>query len=199
MATALSDIRSFVAGDISPTEFRERLYSDHEFESFLANDPNLPIHGYVKGSVYQFLLEQDFEDPGDILSAQGALVEFMDRNRIDYTKTDRYEQLFDMILKAQPAWLGAPAKFVQEKMLPEAGNLEGKALQTWLKDAFRKRFKFAKKPPKWIQGANWPINENGPLVFLGQFDVNDYFHDAASVYVFHDPVKGTCETIIQVF
>ena len=40
--------------------------------------------------------------------------------------------------------------------------------------------------------------EHGPLVFLGQMAVKGYFHDEATVYVFHDPATGTCQTVLQV-
>jgi hypothetical protein len=42
------------------------------------------------------------------------------------------------------------------------------------------------------------MNEHGPLVFLGQIDIRNYFHDEAAAYVFHDPVTGVTETVIQV-
>jgi hypothetical protein len=199
MDQVLADIQAFVSGEMSAAEFRTRLYAGGGFDEFLQNDPRLPPDGYVVGSVYQFLLEQDFDDPGDIYSAQGALIEFMDRNGITYTATKKYGQFYDLILKAQPRWIDVPAKYIQEKMLPDAPHAEGKQLQVWLTEEFRNRFRFVKKPPKWIQSANWPINENGPLVFLGQFDVNNYFHDAAAVYVFHDAKTGVCKTIIQVY
>jgi len=60
-------------------------------------------------------------------------------------------------------------------------------------------FRCLGEPPEWIQEPDWPINENGPLVFLGQLSVLNYFHDESAAYVFHDPTTGGCETIIQVF
>ena len=199
MEKPLADIREFVAGTMSPDEFRIKLYTNNAFEALLTNDPHLPKSGYIKGSVYQFLLEQDFDDPGGLLNIQGALQEFMNRNAISYMATREYSELFDIILTAQPKWLQVQTKFVQEKMLPASNGKKAKELKAWLREEFLRRFRFAKKPPKWIQSPNWPINENGPLVFIGQLDGDNYFHDTAAIYVFLDPVTKICETIIQTY
>jgi hypothetical protein len=106
---------------------------------------------------------------------------------------------FNLILKAQPRRLDVDPSYVQNHILPAGEGKAGKALTEWLKGEFRKRFRFVKRPPKWIQSPDWPINDNGPLVFLGQLNVENYFHDAATVYVFHDPVTGACSTVIQVY
>lgn len=199
MEEILATVRAFCAGEVAAAEFRARLYSDQRFESFLKNDPNLRPDSYVKGSVYQFLLQLDFDDPRDIVNAQGALTQYMDRNGIAYVKTDRYAKFNDLIAKAQPSWLDVDLKYIQEKMLPDAGARSGTELRDWLQGEFRRRFRCVKKPPKWIQGPAWPIGANGPLVFLGQVEVKEYFHDSAAVYVFHDPATGACETVVQVY
>src|SRR5437660_36509 len=90
MDEQLGAIRSFVAGELSPQAFRDRLYTDNRFEEFLSHDPHLGSSNYVGRSVYHFLLEQDFGDPGGVLNAQGALTDFMDRNSLGYTKTNKY-------------------------------------------------------------------------------------------------------------
>jgi len=83
--------------------------------------------------------------------------------------------------------------------MPDAGGREGAELRKWSRERLVERFKCADKPPKWIQSPSWPMNENGPLVFLGQMDIKDYFHDSASAYVFYDPNSGEYETVIQVY
>lgn len=63
--------------------------------------------------------------------------------------------------------------------------------------------------PKWLQLAPavvqalmaeapaWPIGDAGPLVFLRQVAIPDYFHDDAAAYVFYDPATRQCQTILQ--
>ena len=201
--SALEIIKRFVAGKISPHEFRDRLYHDDAFEALLTNDPNLSATNYVfaSGSAYHFVITQDYDNPGGILNAQGALCDFMDRHNIEYSKTNRYSAFYDLILDAQPAWLAVDvgSRYVANHLLPEAGDRSGAELKKWLKKEFRNRFRYVRKPPKWIQSPAWPIGENGPLVFLGQLDIRDYFHDDASIYIFHDQNTGGLETVIQVY
>jgi len=198
MDEVLTFILAFVAGDMHPAAFRDRLYEDDRFEPLLCNDPHLRPGNYVNGSAFHFLLALDFDDPGDVLNAQGALADFMDRNGITYSRTTRYQDFYDMVLEAQPRWLGVDAKWIRDNILCEAGNRQGQELVQWLRQELPKRFRSVAEPPCWIQSPEWPINENGPLIFLGELEVREYFHDVAAVYVFHDPVSGKCETVIQV-
>ena len=87
-------------------------------------------------------------------------------------------------------------------MLPEAGERSGDELKQWLEHRFLELFRYLDKPPDWIQDGTWPVNENGPLVFLGQLPVHRYFGDEGAVYVFHDQIAGgasDCVTMIQMY
>ena len=99
----------------------------------------------------------------------------------------------------QPDWLDVDLNWLEQYVIPEAGGLAGPELEEWLKNRLLALFRCVAEPPEWIQDPDWPINENGPLVFLGQLSVFNYFHDEAAAYVFHDPTTGACETIVQVF
>jgi hypothetical protein len=195
----LTTLRGFAAGELQPQEFRDRLYSDPGFESFLANDPKLDPTNYVHGSVYRFLLECDFDDPVGILDAHGAVCDFLDRNGHDYKKTGKYADFYDLVLRASPDWLAADPKYVQDQIMPEAAGRTGHALQRWLTEQLLEKYRYVSKPPEWVQGPCWPHGAAGPLVFLGQLEIAGYFHDFGTVYVFHDPATGECQTIIQCF
>lgn len=199
--SCLETIKGFVAGEIAPCEFRDRLYQDEEFETLLTDDPNLEASNYAYryGSAYHFVIAQDFDDPAGVLNAQGALSDFMDRNKIEYSTTKRYGDFYDLLLSAQPPWLAIDTKYIVDHMMPDAGQRSGVELRDWLALEFERRFRYLRHPPVWIQSPDWPIHDNRPLVFLGQLKVNNYFHDRAAVYVFHNPHTGHCESITQVF
>jgi len=201
MATSLETIQRFLDGTLAPKVFRDALYADDSFEMLLGNDPHLPAAHYVRqdGGTYHFLLAQNYEDPGGVLNAHGALCEYMDRNGLSYSKSSKYSDFYNLVLEAAPNWLAPDHRFVAEHIMPDADGRESEDLRGWLSEKLLERFKCADKPPEWIQSPCWPVNENGPLVFLGQMDINSYFHDLATAYLFHDPVSGECETIIQVF
>ena len=193
----LATLRGFAAGEVQPHEFRDRLSGDPGFEAVLADDPHLDPANYVRGSVYRFLLECDFDDPGDILNAHGAVCDFLDRNGHPYRRTGEYADFYQLDLEASPGWLAADPKYVRDHILPGADGRTGHELRLWLADRLLERYRYVSKPPDWVQGPCWPHGAAGPLVFLGQLEVVGYFHDFGTVYVFHDPATGECQTVIQ--
>jgi hypothetical protein len=196
----LDAIRDFVAGRSSPAEFRASLHGDPAaYEAFLSNDPQLDSANYVQVSVFRFIMGEDLTTFSGTLNAQGALVDFLERNGILHTKTRRYQDLYQLILSALPEWLDVDPSYVYDHILPAAEGRKGPELAVWLKHEFRERFRYVpENPPEWIQEPCWPINENGPMVLLGQLDINHYFHDDARVYVFYDPKTGAFENVLQV-
>jgi hypothetical protein len=167
-------------------------------EVLLADDPNLPSTTYVGPSVFLYLLGLDWSDAGDVVNAQGALSSWLERHSIPHTCSTEARELFGILLDAQPRWLDVDTKWLQDEILAKSGGLTGTKLKKWIREELLRRFRYVSKPPKWIQSPSWPIGPNGPLVFLGQLEVPKHFHDAAAVYVFHDPVSKECKTIVQV-
>jgi len=196
--SAIDTLVGFVEGRVQAEELERALQQAPEMEALLADDPNLPPHSYVGSSVFLFLLQLDLADPGDLLSAQGALSDWLDRHAIGHSKSAEPQEFYDLLLAAQPGWLEVDAKWLQDELVTKAEGRKGDALRAWLHAQLIDRFRYVSDPPDWIQSPSWPIGSNGPLVFLGQVEVRKYFHDAAAAYVFHDPVSGECTTVIQV-
>ena len=199
MDDAIASIVSFVEGRIEPADFEKRFYNDPVIESALNDDPTLKPGTYIGACKYLFVVEQDFESPGGVLNVHGALSQFLERKQIVFRPTKAYAELYDVILKAQPRWLDVRADWLKRNVMSAAEGRKGKVLRDWLRARLLELFKYREKPPKWIQSPNWPIGENGPLVFLGQIRIPHYFHDEAAAYLFHDPKTGGCETVIQVY
>jgi hypothetical protein len=199
----LQVILDFVSGATGPEAFGQALKTNPAFGELLDDATELPNPSYITiagcPNTYAFLLTLDFARLRDALNAQGALQQFMDRRHIAYVRTDEYSSLHSLLIEAQPAWLDVDSEFLRTQVLAHAPELKKTALKAWLRARLLEMFRCASKPPRWIQGSRWPIRDNRPLVFLGQFAVKDYFHDEAAVYVFHDPETGECETVIQVF
>jgi hypothetical protein len=195
---ALESVVGFVEGRVTAAEFERSLQSDPAVEALLLGDPDLPVDSYVGSSVFLFPLQLDLADPGDVVSAQGALGQWLDRHQVAYSASPEPGEFYNVLLDAQPAWLRVDAKWLRDEVIAKSERRAGHALRQWLHDELLARFRYVSKPPKWIQSPDWPIGPNGPLVFLGQLRVQHYFHDEAAAYVFHDPVAGECRTLIQV-
>lgn len=188
----------FVSGQIEPRDFESGLYASSTIEEYLANDPDLPANSYIDGDNYLFLVSQDYSDPGGVLNAQGAIEQFLDRKGIEFKKSERHSELYDIVLNAQPEWLDVDSKYIAENYLPKLGGLSKKKATSELKKCLLQDFKFIASPPEWIQSPSWPICNGDPLIFLGQIEIENYFHDTAMAYVFHNPKGDSTETIIQV-
>jgi hypothetical protein len=192
-------IVAFVEGRLKPRELEQMLYHDSEMQQLLQAERVPSEEGEPGEDMYTFLIQRDFADPGDLLDVQELLSSWLQRRGAACKPTDAYRERYDMLLRAQPDWLDVDLNWLEQYVIPEAGGLTGPELEEWLRARLLAMFRCVGEPPEWIQDPDWPINENGPLVFLGQLSVFDYFHDEAAAYVFHDPTTGACETIIQVF
>lgn len=193
----LRQIIDFVEGRLQPKDFEQILYANPRFEEVLNDDPNFPPNTYLGTELYLYVIQLNFNSPGDILNLQKVLADFLERNGFAHQSTKKFDERYDLILSAQPKWLDVDSEYVQSEIIPAAGDLTGNELKQWLRAEFLKRFRYITKPPRWIQNPNWPINENGPLIFLGQLQVKDYFHDEAAIYVFHDQKSDSLQTIRQ--
>lgn len=83
----------FVEGRLAPEAFEQILYSNSDLENYLKNEPPLPPNYYIKNDVYTFLIELDYRNDADVLDAFGAVVEFLDRKKIAFKLTSKYENL----------------------------------------------------------------------------------------------------------
>lgn len=192
-------LKQFLGGQIAPKEFEQLLYGELErFEAYLNNDPNLSSSNYVQGSVFQFILQCDFKKLSGVLNAQGALADYFERNDIPFTRDPSASDLYGMMLEVQPRYVGVEVDWLVEyySKRPEWADKEGR--REWLRRQICEDFRFLTKPPHWIQDPAWIIGPDGPYVFMGQIEVEKFFHDAAAIYVFYNPATGHSENVIQV-
>lgn len=190
-------ILDFVEGRLKPSDFETLLATDLRFESLL-KPFSLPFKDNRADDLYTFLLVCNYRRIGEILNAQGALIAWLEHHQIAFKATPVYGHNHSLFLEASPRWIGFYPDYV-EPLLALADRREGDELKKWLRTEIESRFHCLNKKPKWIQEPSWPIGENGPLVFLGQLDVSGYFHDAASIYIFHERATGRIETVVQMF
>jgi hypothetical protein len=74
-------------------------------------------------------------------------------------------------------------------------------LNDWLRPRVAESFRCATYPPMWIQGADWQVYQQRPMIFVGQVAVppiSGVFHDEGAFYVFFDPETGEIRTIMQI-
>ena len=196
--TPLETIAAFVEGRCDALAFESRLQCDANLEELLGRVP-APRHAHDASTLFHYLLALDYRDPGEVLSAQDALTRFLADRNVPVRPSTQAAEDYRLLLSAQPKWLDVDVAFLQ-KLLAEAPTdaTTSKTRKEWLRGQLLERFCCAHRPPHWLQSPQWPVGEHGPLVFLGQLAVKDYFHDEAAVYVFHDPATGECLSVLQV-
>jgi hypothetical protein len=70
----------------------------------------------------------------------------------------------------------------------------------WLDAHLVQEFQSIAQPPRWVQGAAWPLSAERPMVFVGQLEAtNPAFPGLARacLYVFWTPTSGECFVVVQ--
>lgn len=196
MSSAVDTLKQFVEGRMEIRSFEDALYNSADIESLLAAE-RAPRYASSSHTLYHYLIALNYDSPVDVLNAQTALGNYLTAQGIDVQASSDKAELVDLIAVAQPKWLDLDAAYVQSIMNDAPATLSQGELKKWLQGRILELFRCAKKPPRWLQAPAWPIGERGPLVFLGQLAIPDYFHDEAIAYVFHDPVTKQCQTVLQ--
>lgn len=190
----LQDLVDFCEGRLSAEVLYQALLGP-DAEALFADAPSIPPYAQGQGMVYYFLIEQDFTRPGDLLNVQSCLIEFLRHKGLAVTPSHGAERLYNILLKAQPAWLNAPESYIQALLQGHEGT-EAEQV-AYLKAVLREKFVCMKKPPKWLQDAKWPMADGEPLMFVGQMDISPLLHDSAQLYVFYDARSGQFHHIAQ--
>ena len=196
MSSATSSVVAFVAGQLDTAVFEQLLFTDAATEQLLSAQP-APRYAHTSHTLYHYLIALDLRNPADALNAQGALHEFLQAASIPVTVSEKPAELHALLLAAQPKWLDVDPAYMAALLDSAPPHAKKSERTQWLKAKLLALFRYAKKPPRWLQAPDWPIEAHGPLVFLGQLPVEGYFHDQAIVYVFHDPRTNACRSILQ--
>lgn len=85
-------------------------------------------------------------------------------------------------------------QYFKELLKEYQGEFEETIFRVWLRQQVNDRFQAVDKRPDWIQGADWPIVEGKPALFIVQVDLTfdknpflaNYYHDDVTYYLFID-------------
>ncbi|CRK83342.1 hypothetical protein [Neobacillus massiliamazoniensis] len=198
----------FVEGKMTIEEFKTIFINNPSIEEFLKDDPNLKKDTYIGDNTYDFILQEGqdrngikngWQRIGGQLNIHGAICQHLTRKVITFTPSNIYSEKYNLILDTQPSWLDIDEDFFYEEILSKAPQLKKSELKKWLKNRIKEMFKYASTPPRWLQNPEWLIINKKPLTFLCQQNINNFFHDKATVYVFIDDENGELKTVLQVF
>jgi hypothetical protein len=145
--------------------------------------------------------KQDRTTLGGLVNSEGIIEDFLQKAEVVFHPAKRFGKAYSLILKTVPDYLDPPLEFMTEKILPLDSDLSDTQKKKLIKERLKEYFKFMDKPPKWIQGPDWPIRDGMPLIFVGQLSIDapKLFHDKGAVYVFYDPTNGGFQTVAQFY
>lgn len=138
---------------------------------------------------------------GGLVNTEGIIEAFLRQADVPFNPVHRFGNLYSLILSAVPDYVDPPMEFIIDQILPADNTLSDAAKKKLIKQRVKELFRYVEKPPRWIQGADWPIRNGHPLVFIGQLPVDapELFHDKGAVYVFFDTVGSGFETVAQFY
>ena len=191
---AIDIIIQFVEGKLPVDDFLDNLYNNKELESTLSE--NIALDSYIGGNLHLFLLEQDLTTQAGIVNSIGALKSFLTFKKIAFTENEEASKLHLLLLKAQPSWLYIPSWYMKE-LLALANGKKGNELEKFLKEEIKRRFRYLKKAPKWVQSPEWVFENGKPLIFIAQNDITAIRHDNAQLYIFFDENNNTFHFVEQ--
>lgn len=195
LSVELQDIIDFCEGRLSPDHFYT-LVQKSDAEVLFDDAPSIPPYTQSRGMLHYYLIEQNYQKIEAVLNVQDCLTRFLEEKNIKIKPEKDTMELFDIVLKAQPPWLDLPSEYVAS-LLKGTENLDAGKKVSYLKNILKEKFKFMKKPPKWLQSPAWPIHDGIPLFFIGQLDVSELYHDKAQLYIFWDKAKERFHEVVQ--
>ena len=202
MTEEIDILVSFAEGKLSSKDFEQEIYTNKKLEELLS-DKTVNWYGtyFHNSTPFLFLAEQNYNNAGGRLNAQGAVKLFLEKMNIVVNSTDKYSEEYNLLLSTSPKYLDIDPNFFEKYILPTDISLSKTDKKQIIKKNIEQLFKYQTKPPKWIQNPNWLIKNDKPMYFLGQVDIKNcnLFHDDGSVYIFVDTETGSIETIKQFY
>ncbi len=201
-------LKAFVEGSVSLAELMAGIETDEALQARVHNPPGNIRNTYIyneAGSVDAWIAIQScrgLDDPSFALNMQGFIKDFvLSPAEIKCKPTPVYKDVCDLLATVQPSWLDLDAGWISRHLLIDAGEMNKPALKKWLKERLLQLFRYAKRPPSWIQNPAWPIVDDRPLFFLGQIKLEtpEFFHDDGAVYVFFNPATKETVNVIQTY
>ncbi|EDQ7228055.1 hypothetical protein XL92_001453 [Salmonella enterica subsp. enterica] len=193
---ALNIIKKYLSDNISSETFQQELYNNKEMGILLSEEMYIPPYINSNENVFLYLIESDLSSPAGELNCKDLLAKYLTKKGVDFVFDGRHRELHSMLIKIQPSWVRIPNEYLKHLMNKHPGK-SGKELENALKKDIASNFQCIDKKPKWLQSPCWPIENNTPLIFIGQFNISKIRHDESFIYVFYNKKENNYITLEQ--
>lgn len=198
----MSKVDAFLIGDLNITDFLDAFFSEEELQDSVRNlippeAVNNRTHGLWRRLSYDALCKYNFDlfdlirschkfdgSIADNLNIFGILEAVYSYLHPEISLTDKYSQAFAVYLDVVKDCYGGPEvdMLINNVVVSTLSLRTKKQRIQHAKDAISKLFlSESGKMPRWIQGAEWPMGERAPMVFVSQKKRGECIY-----YVFRD-------------
>jgi hypothetical protein len=115
---------------------------------------------------------------------------------INFENLEIYSIILDVCVpfKIDPSASIEMEEFFKDLLKEYQDEFEEISFKRWLSQKVKDHFQAVDKRPEWIQGADWPIVEGKPALFITQVDLPfdkhpilaNFYHDDVAYYLFLD-------------
>lgn len=205
---AVEVVLRYMDGTMEAEEFEDILYKNSQMQAFLS-DPSFDWistgYSFRSTNVYEYLIGLDYSRLSQKLNSIGALELLLKHKKIEHREDNRYGELHGLLLDSMPGYIqmdiNTNSEFFRNQISPIVEkDMTKTEKKKQIREKFKALFQYQSKPPRWIQGSEWPMNGDIPLFFVGQMELkHDTFHDNGAVYVFLNTENGEIETLTQFY
>ena len=163
-----------------------------------------PRYPATTNAYRQLTSGRDRETLSGLAMSEDVIVRFLEQAEVPFQPVRPHNANFEQhskLLDVLPDWLDLPAEFIEQHLMPADETLSASKRKAMAKDKIKQLFRCAKRPPRWIQDPEWPMDGDVPAVFQGQMSIEDakLFHDNGAAYLFFHPQRGEFETVVQFY
>jgi len=195
---AIRIMKDFVEGKMSIEDFKYQYDNNPLIKANFSKYPNRPLKTGIGYDYLPYMDTFNIKKRSDALGMHGFFREFLEINHYSCIPTEKFRQRFDFLLDVQPGWLiMQDESFLEQQVISKApADLSEAKKIKWCKDRIKELFRYDLRPPRWVQGAEWPIISGKPLVFKNQS--KEKKDDERVYFCFYDPDTKQ-ETIVTQF
>lgn len=195
----IQEFVAFVEGRMPFDEFQRNYEANPGYKKLLDDKkPGKKYSAWRNRTINESMALYNWLTTDGKLVVHRSIMFFLQYYKIPVNPTQKYQNEAQYLVDIQPSYTDIEDEdFLNAIIASAPGGLTKSEKKKWLKEKIKSLFKYDKRPPRWIQGPEWPITNGKPLVFKGQ--TKEIPGEIEEIwYTFYDPETKE-ETVISQF
>ena len=166
-------LKKYAEGELSAAEFWEFYKSSPKLQKILLKDKFIGKNSWFTPGIIEkhFNIDDAFERFGLYELIRAGFC----RQKKKYNFYNEDEEFVTLIYKIEPRYVDIREQSFWDKVLSRVpADIKKTERIKLLKEETKKLFPYETKPPRWIQGPEWVIENGVPLKFIKQINKLDH-------------------------